>query len=120
LRTRIDQRVDEMFRRGLKVETETLLKASLAQNQTAMQALGYRQVVEHLQGVRSLPETIELVKVRTHQFAKRQMTWFRHQLAFNWLALKAEDTAESVAERIHRQWEVFRGPERARPRAQQH
>ena len=69
-----------MFRRGLVAETEQLLKRGLAENKTAMQALGYRQVVEHLQGERSLEETIALVKIRTRQFAKRQMTWFRRQL----------------------------------------
>jgi tRNA dimethylallyltransferase len=42
-----------------------------------MQAIGYRQVVEHLRGERPLAETVELVKSRTRQFAKRQLTWFR-------------------------------------------
>ncbi len=73
----INARVDEMFRRGLIAETEQLLKRGLEQNKTAMQAIGYRQVVEHLRGERPLAETIELVKTRTRQFAKRQLTWFR-------------------------------------------
>ncbi len=81
---RIQQRVDEMFRRGLVAETEQLLRRGLAQNPTAMQALGYRQVVEHLRGERALPETIELVKIRTRQFAKRQLTWFRRQMRLEW------------------------------------
>ena len=50
-----------------------------------MQAIGYRQVVEHLRGERSLPETIELVKIRTRQFAKRQLTWFRRHGNWNGL-----------------------------------
>jgi tRNA dimethylallyltransferase len=62
----------------------------LEQNQTAMQAIGYRQVVEHLRGERSLAETIELVKIRTRQFAKRQLTWFRRQLDPEWIELKPE------------------------------
>ncbi|MGA2176801.1 MAG: tRNA (adenosine(37)-N6)-dimethylallyltransferase MiaA [Verrucomicrobiota bacterium] len=82
---RIHQRVDEMFRRGLVAETESLLARGLAQNPTAMQALGYRQVVEHLRGERGLAETIELVKIRTRQFAKRQLTWFRRQMRLEWL-----------------------------------
>ena len=69
LRIRIDARVDEMFRHGLVAETEALLKRGLAENKTALQALGYRQVVEHLRGEHSLAETIELVKTRTRQFA---------------------------------------------------
>lgn len=107
LRRRIDSRVDEMFGLGLVSETEELLKRGLAQNQTAMQALGYRQVVEYLRGERSLSETVELVKVRTRQFAKRQMTWFRHQLPLNWLALDPTDTVNFVAERILADWQVF-------------
>ena len=84
-----------MFRQGWVAETEQLLKRGLAQNQTAMQALGYRQIVEHLRGERSLPETIELVKVRTRQFAKRQMTWFRRQLQLTWINLEPQSSAES-------------------------
>jgi tRNA dimethylallyltransferase len=97
LHSRIDARVDAMFRRGLVAETEQLLKRGLEQNQTAMQAIGYRQVVEHLHDQRSLPETITLVKIRTRQFAKRQMTWFRRQLHMEWIHLKREDAPEAVA-----------------------
>jgi tRNA dimethylallyltransferase len=75
-----------MFGRGLVAETEELLRRGLAQNPTAMQALGYRQVAEHLRGERGLGETIELVKIRTRQFAKRQLTWFRRQMRLEWLA----------------------------------
>src|SRR2546422_3802436 len=61
LRARIDARVDAMFARGLAQETEQLLKRGLAGNRTAMQAIGYRQAVEHLRHGRSLEETIALV-----------------------------------------------------------
>ena len=97
LHQRIEARVDAMFRRGWVAETEHLLQRGLAQNKTAMQALGYRQIVEHLRGERSLPETMELVKVRTRQFAKRQMTWFRRQLSLEWIELKPADAPEAVA-----------------------
>jgi tRNA dimethylallyltransferase len=85
LRKRINARVEAMFRAGLIDETRQLLQRGLAQNRTAMQALGYRQVVEYLHGERNLPDTIELVKVRTRQFAKRQMTWFRRQMNLKWM-----------------------------------
>jgi tRNA dimethylallyltransferase len=100
LHLRINARVDAMFQRGLVAETEALLKHGLGQNRTAMQALGYRQVVEHLQGVRSLPATIELVKIRTRQFAKRQLTWFRRQLDVRWLELQPGQSAVSVADQL--------------------
>jgi tRNA dimethylallyltransferase len=96
LQQRISARVDVMFRQGWVAETEQLLQRGLAQNQTAMQALGYRQIVEHLRGERSLADTIELVKLRTRQFAKRQMTWFRRQLHLTWINLEPQSSAEAV------------------------
>ena len=96
LRRRIDARVDEMFRRGLVEETRELLKHGLAENQTAMQAIGYRQVVEHLRGQHTLAGTVELVKIRTRQFAKRQLTWFRRHEKGQWIELKPGETAQDV------------------------
>lgn len=100
LTARIDQRVDAMFAAGLLAETEAALAAGLAENRTALQAIGYRQVVEHLRGERGLPETIALVKQRTRQFARRQMTWFRHQLPARWIDVPAGESAEATAEKI--------------------
>ena len=100
LQRRIDARVDGMFRQGWVAETEALLERGLAQNQNAMQALGYRQIVEHLRGERSLPETIALIKIRTRQFAKRQMTWFRRQLHLNWIHLEPQSSAEEIVKTI--------------------
>lgn len=102
LHARINRRVDEMFALGLVAETASLLKSGLETNPTAMQAIGYRQVVEHLRGERSLPETIELVKIRTRQFAKRQQTWFRRQMRISWIHLDETSGPNEVAERINR------------------
>jgi tRNA dimethylallyltransferase len=102
MHTRINARVDEMFRRGLVEETRELLQRGLEQNQTAMQAIGYRQVVEHLRGEHSLAETIEQVKIRTRQFAKRQLTWFRRQLAPEWIELKPDESLETVVANLQR------------------
>jgi tRNA dimethylallyltransferase len=102
LRARIDARVDAMFERGLVEETRRLLDRGLGQNKTAMQALGYRQVMEHLRSARGLPETIELVKIKTRQFAKRQMTWFRRHGNCAWIELKPDDSSEAIAMRVLR------------------
>jgi tRNA dimethylallyltransferase len=102
----INIRVDEMFRRGLVDETRELLKHGLEQNQTAMQAIGYRQVVEHLRGERNLAETIELVKIKTRQFAKRQLTWFRRQLDPEWIELKPGESLEMVLADLQRRTRV--------------
>ena len=76
LRKRIESRAEKMFERGL-VEETCSLRTELENNPSAQQALGYRQVIGHLRGEQSLPETINLVKSRTWQYAKRQKTWFR-------------------------------------------
>jgi tRNA dimethylallyltransferase len=109
LRSRIDARVDEMFSAGLVAETESLLKQGLAQNQTASQALGYKQVIEHVNGERNLLETIHLVKIRTRQFAKRQMTWFRRQLPVEWLDITPQQDAEKLAVQLGKAAQSFVG-----------
>jgi tRNA dimethylallyltransferase len=100
LRARIDARVDAMFARGLAMETEQLLKRGLAENKTAMQAIGYRQAVERLRQARSLEETIARVKQRTRQFAKRQMTWFRRQFRLDWMVLEQSEDSNRTTERL--------------------
>ena len=97
---RIDQRVDAMFAAGLLEETERLLKQGLAENRTAMQAIGYRQAVEHLRGERDLPATVALVKQKTRQFSKRQLTWFRNQLHLEWIEAGAMETPDEIAQKI--------------------
>jgi tRNA dimethylallyltransferase len=100
LHARINARVDAMFARGLVEETRALLQHGLAENKTAMQAIGYRQVVEYLRDERSLTETIELVKSRTRQFAKRQLTWFRRHGNMDWIELKPAESLEKCAQEI--------------------
>ena len=77
LHERIEARVEQMFAEGLVNEVETLLGKHGQLGHTASQAVGYREVIELLDGQRDLAETVEAVKVRTRQFARRQETWFR-------------------------------------------
>jgi tRNA dimethylallyltransferase len=100
LDARINARVDTMFAQGLVAETESLLQRGLADNPTAMQSIGYRQVVEHLRGERSLADTVELVKARTRQFAKRQLTWFRRHADAKWIDIATTDAPPALAGRI--------------------
>jgi len=99
LRKRIEERVDQMFAAGLVDETRALLPA-LEQNRTASQALGYRQVLDHLRGERDLPDTIALVKSRTWQFARRQQTWFRKLKGATRLQVAAGEEPAATALRI--------------------
>lgn len=100
LRQCIDRRVEQMFAAGLVEETRQLLRRGLADNRTALQAIGYRQVVEHVNGERTLADTVALVKTKTWQFARRQLTWLRHQLRPHWIALDADDRPAEVVARL--------------------
>ena len=100
LRRRIDARIDAMFAGGLVEETRHLLARGLEQNRTAMQAIGYRQVVEHLRGERALAETLTLVKARTWAFARRQMNWLRNQMRVEWLEWRDDQSPDHVCDRL--------------------
>jgi tRNA dimethylallyltransferase len=100
LRRRIATRAYSMFANGLVEETRTLLAKGLRENKTASQALGYKQVIEYLDGLHGLPFTANIVDMRTCQFAKRQMTWFKKQLPVQWLTVGPDDSAGKIAERL--------------------
>jgi len=99
LRKRINVRVDAMFKTGLVAETCSL-RSALEANAVARQALGYRQVIEHLQGERDLPDTVARVKSRTWQFARRQMTWFRNMDGTRTLNVSPDEVSTITAQRI--------------------
>jgi tRNA dimethylallyltransferase len=129
LHARIDRRVEVMFAAGLvdevrqlfgKMGTGTSPEANPATcagrgsepvpifplilpkplGKTAGQAVGYREVIEHLEGRRSLPETIALVQQHTRQLAKRQSTWFRSLSECRFIAVSGPVDAAETAERI--------------------
>ncbi len=77
LHERINTRVESMLSRGLADEVTELLKQHGQLGRTASQAVGYRELLEHLQGGPTLAETTELIKAHTRQFARRQEIWFR-------------------------------------------
>jgi len=85
---RINQRVDIMISEGLIEEVENL-KNKYNKFPTAMQGLGYKEVVEYLEGHLTKQEMIDKIKQETRRYAKRQLTWFRKNKEIIWL--KAED-----------------------------
>ena len=100
---RIDRRVDEMFAAGLLEEVCRLMADPQPPGKTAGQAVGYREVIEHLQGVRDLPNTIELIKTHTHRFARRQCTWFRGLGECRFIPLSDESDPLQTARLIEQQ-----------------
>lgn len=75
--TRIDQRVDQMMAQGLADEARRLLQSGVPPTATAMQAIGYKELTAALLGHEPLEAAVETVKLRTRQYAKRQLSWFR-------------------------------------------
>jgi tRNA dimethylallyltransferase len=101
LHGRIERRVEEMFTAGLVEEVCRLLASPRLLSKTARQAVGYREVIEHLEGRRSLAETIELVRRHTRQLAKRQCTWFRSLSECRFVHFSGLFDAEELACRIN-------------------
>ena len=82
---RIDARVDQMAANGLEREVRELLSSGLSPACTAMQAIGYKEFVAAVEGTMTWREAEELVKLRSRQYAKRQLTWFRRAPETHWL-----------------------------------
>lgn len=82
LRERIARRVDVMLEEGLMEEVESLM--DLPSDCTAMQAIGYKELRGAVTGEQSLEEAVELLKIRSRQYAKRQITWFKNKGNVNW------------------------------------
>jgi tRNA dimethylallyltransferase len=100
LHERIDRRVAEMFRAGLVAEVERLLAGERPMGRSARQALGYKEVIEHLQGRISLSETVALIQTRTRQFAKRQHTWFRNLIECTAIEMEGTELPAEIASRL--------------------
>lgn len=88
---RIEQRVDRMIESGLIEEVKSILK-KYSKFPTAMQGLGYKEVVEYLEGKTTKEEMIDKIKKETRHYAKRQLTWFRKNKETIWL--DGENTIE--------------------------
>ena len=82
---RIDARVDQMAANGLEREVRELLSSGLSPRCTAMQAIGYKEFVAAVERTMTWREAEELVKLRSRQYAKRQLTWFRRNPEAHWL-----------------------------------
>ncbi len=85
MKRRIDQRVDQMLAAGLADEVRALLAAGVPRDATALQAIGYKEMLAAVDGTCSLAEAAEEVKLRSRQYAKRQLTWLRRNPDIQWV-----------------------------------
>ncbi len=97
---RINQRVDQMISDGLIEETKDLLNNRYRDAMDELKTLGYQEVIQYLDGQVTLAEMTENLKMNTRRYAKRQLTWLRHQLDAQWIEIFDQDTAMNIAEKI--------------------
>jgi len=103
---RINRRAEAHFAAGLADEVRELLRRGVPAESNALGAHGYRRVVEHLRGERTLQSAVEQTKLDVRHYAKRQLSWFRHEQGVEWVEGFGDDSQvqERVIERIT--WKV--------------
>ena len=100
LNHRIDARVDQMLKEGLVEEAEEILKKKIELTHPSMQGIGYKQVFPYLLGEYGYSEMVTKIKTATHQFAKRQMTWFKRDPNITWIDVTPQREAKDIVSEI--------------------
>ena len=96
---RIDLRVGQMLEQGLLQEIRELLDRGIPEKCTAMQAIGYKEFLDALEGRCTIDEAADLVRQSSRHYAKRQLTWFRRNKDIHWLIRTPGDGAEEILQR---------------------
>jgi tRNA dimethylallyltransferase len=104
LHQRISRRAEEMVRRGLIEEVAAVLAEGHGPHTPGLDGIGIREAVEYLHGLRARDSVAEAIAIGTRQYAKRQQTWFRHQLAGNVVTVDATRPPEKLAGEIAALW----------------
>ena len=99
---RIDLRVEIMLKQGLVEEIRNLLASGIPEKCTAMQAIGYKEFVDALDGRCTIEEAAAQVQQSSRRYAKRQLTWFRRNKEMNWLVRHPGECAEEILEQATR------------------
>ncbi len=108
---RLETRVDAMLAMGALDELRGLLESGVPTDAPALQGVGYRQLLPALDDPSQLPAAVELWKRDTRRYAKRQMTWFRHQLPTQWFEIDESEPSD-IARQIALQWRAGHHSER--------
>ncbi len=104
LNARIAQRVDAMYTQGLVEEVVSLLACQKPLSKTARKAIGYAEAIDLVEGRATQAEAMERTIVRTRRLAKRQRTWFRHQVRVDWVEVTPQASVASLAEQVAELW----------------
>ncbi len=97
---RIDARVDRMIEDGLVDEVRHLVEMGYDKGTTAMQAIGYKEVLSYLKGEITLEDTVDILKRDTRHYAKRQLTWFRRMREIIWVDMDESTDIKAAAKKI--------------------
>ncbi len=96
LYSRIDLRVTQMLEMGLIEEIRGLLDSGIPESATAMQAIGYKEFVDALEGRGTIEAAADSVRQSSRRYAKRQLTWFRRNKAMHWIFREAHTSGEEI------------------------
>ncbi len=102
---RINSRVKSMIEAGLVEEVRSLAAAPGGIGEQAAQAVGYAEIIRHLNGEFPLEYAVEQIKINTRHLAKAQRTWMRRMPGVRWLDAGSHDTVEGLADRAQKLWE---------------
>lgn len=98
---RINTRVDKMVDEGLLDEVRALKQKGISRETTAMQAIGYKEIFDYLEGLSNFQEAVEKIKMESRRYAKRQLTWLRRNEKINWMKIQSEDDIEKILDRCN-------------------
>ncbi|MCU0342796.1 MAG: tRNA (adenosine(37)-N6)-dimethylallyltransferase MiaA [Ignavibacterium sp.] len=96
----IETRVDEMINSGLIEEVSGILKSGYGKELNSLNTVGYKEIIQYLDGEISIDRAIELIKRNTRRYAKRQMTWFNADNRIRWFEISSVKDLDLLAEKI--------------------
>ena len=121
LYARIDARIDTMIRQGLEAEVRSLLDMGVPPGSTAMQAIGYKEMADAINGCCDMAAAVERIKQESRRYAKRQLTWLRRDSGVNWVtwseAPEIESTVQSIITESKFERQAFKPYEGRPPKA---
>ena len=92
----INRRAENMISKGLEEEVKNLLASGVKETATAMQAIGYKEMLPYIKGRCTIEEAVGAIRQNSRRYAKRQLTYFRHQMKGHWLSMDGKEPNEAA------------------------
>lgn len=97
---RINNRVDQMIKDGMLEEARMLYNKYDKKNYQALNAIGYKELVDYFEGISTLEQAIDKIKQNSRRYAKKQLTWFKNQMDVNWINVDINDFSKTINQAI--------------------